>query len=212
MRQLIMTKGGRFDIETMRPKIEAISDAFDRYLEEYPVKTARTMHGLMGPVPMILDGARVRKEDAKTLVGKAVRAHEMNPKTRGYLSPTALEALETATRELLALRDEVPVTAIAKVTDRIRYNVYYTRRKKAIEWLERTRKEFTEFLRERYTDDAELAKAWGEKGITFETVRFPSRTSKTFTQANKAKKQDIKDFWAFAGTEGLMEEEEEENE
>ena len=212
MRQLIMTKSARFDIETVQPKIEAIVDSFDRYLEEYPVKTARTMHGLMGPVPMILDGARVRKEDAKTLVGKAVRAHEMNPRTRGYLSPAALEALEMATRELLALCAEVPVTAITKVTERIRFNVYYTRRKKGIEWLEGTRREFVEFLRKRYANDAALAEAWGERDLSFDTVRFPSSSGRTFDQANATKEQDIKDFWASAGTEELVAEEEGENE
>lgn len=212
MRQLVMTKGERFDIETIRPKVEGIADAFDRYLEEYPVKTAKTMHGLMGPVPMILDGARVRKEDAKTMIGKAVRMHEMNPKTKGYLSPAALEALETATNDLLELCKSVPVTAVTKVTERIRYNVYYTRRKKAIEWLEQTRREFINFLCGRYKDDAALAETWGEKDQTFDTVRFPSRTGKAFTQANDAKKQDITDFWALPIAERLVEEEEEENE
>jgi len=212
MRQLIMTRGARFDIETVKPKIDAIADAFDRYLEEYPVKTARTMHGLMGPIPMILDGARVRKEDEKTLVGKAIRAHEMNPKSSGYLSPTALKALETATHELLTLCSEVPITAVTKVTERIRYNVYYARRKKSIEWLEQTLKDFVEFLQKRYTDEMALAGAWGKKDLTFGDVRFPSRTSKTFQQANETKKRDIKDFWASIGMEKIVEEEEEENE
>jgi hypothetical protein len=204
-----MTKGERFEIETVRPKLEAITDAFDRYLEEYPVKTAKTMHGLMGPVPMILDGARVRKEDAKTLVGKAVRMHEMNPKTKGYLSPAALEALEVATNNLLELCKSVPVTAVTKVAERIRYNVYYARRKKAIEWLEQTRKEFINFLRGRYLNDAALVKAWGETDLTFDTVRFPSRSGKAFTRANDAKKKDIADFWALPIAERLGEEEEE---
>ena len=31
MRQLIITKGKRFDIETVRPKIERIADSFNRY-------------------------------------------------------------------------------------------------------------------------------------------------------------------------------------
>ena len=212
MRQLIMTRGARFDIETVRPKIDAIADAFDRYLEEYPVKTSRTMHGLMGPVPMILDGARVRKEDEKTLVGKAIRAHEMNTKSSGYLSPTALKALETATHGLLALCSEVPITAVTKVTERIRYNVYYARRKKSIEWLEQTLRNFVEFLQKRYTDEMALAGAWGEKNLNFENVRFPSRTSKAFQQANEAKKQDVKDFWASISMEKIVEEEEEENE
>lgn len=207
MRQLIVTKGRRFDLETVRPKIEHIADAFDRYLNEYRPKTTRTMHGVMGPVPMILDGARVRKEDAATLVGRAVRAHEMNENNRGYLSPAALEALETGTQDLLALCSEVPITAVSKVTERVRYIVYYTRRKKAIEWLEQTRKAFIEFLKARYADEAALATAWGEKSLRFDDIRFPSQKNQAFRDANEVKKGDITSFWESIDTEPIIEEE-----
>ncbi len=212
MRQLIITKGERFDIETVRPKIERIADSFNRYLNEYRPKTTRTMHGVMGPVPMILDGARVRKEDAQTLVGKAVRAHEMNENNRGYLSPSALEALETGTRHLLALCDEVPITTISKVTERVRYTVYYARRKKDIEWLEQTRKAYIEFLRKRYSDELALATAWGEKSLKFNDVRFPSRRTQAFRDANDVKKGDILSFWESADTEPIIDDEEDHNE
>lgn len=213
MRQLIVTKGERFDIETVRSKIERIADAFDRYLHEYNPKTRRTMHGVMGPLQRILDGARVRNEDVKTLVGRAVRTHEMNEKNRGgYLSPSALEALETGTQDLLALCNEVPITTVSKVTERVRYSVYYTRRKKAIEWWEQTREAFIGFLRERYTGETALATAWGEKSLNFDDVRFPSRKNKAFTQANEVKKKDITDFWNTADTEPIIEEEEDDDE
>lgn len=101
MRKLITTSGERFDIEAIKPDIEEIVSGFDRYLDDYPVKTSRSMHSLLGPVPMILDGARVRKESVETLVGRAIRAHEMNPRAKGYLPPDALVALETATAKLL---------------------------------------------------------------------------------------------------------------
>ena len=212
MRQLIITKGERFDIETVRPKIEGIADAFDRYLDEYRPKTTRTMHGVMGPVPMILDGARLRKEDAKTLVGRAVRAHEMNENNRGYLSPSALKALETGTQDLLMLCSEVPITAIFKVAERVRYIVYYTRRKKTIEWLEQKRGAFIEFLRERYADETALTTAWGEKSLKFDDVRFPSRKNQAFKKSNDVKKRDITSFWKSADTEPIIEEEEDDNE
>ena len=212
MRQLIVTKGKLFDIETVRLQIERITDSFDRYLDEYRPKTTRTMHGVMGPIPMILDGARVRKEDAQTLVGRAVRAHEMNENNRGYLSPTALEALETGTRDLLALCNEVPITTVSKVTERVRYTIYYTRRKKNIEWLEQTRKAFIEFLRERYTDETALTTAWGEKLVKFNDVRFPSRNNQAFRQANEIKKEDIISFWESTDTEPIIDEEENSNE
>lgn len=212
MRQLIVTKGDRFNIEDVRATIEGIADAFNRYLDEYPPKTARTMHGVMGPVPMILDGARVRKEDAKTLIGKAVRAHEMNEKTRGYLSPSALQALEAGTQDLLALCSKIPITAVSKVTERVRYTVYYARRKKAIEWLEQRRLEFIKFLQERYADEALLTGAWGEKPLKFDDVRFPSRNNKAFTQANEVKKSDITDFWESTHTEPIIDEEDDDDE
>ena len=213
MRQLIMTKGERFDIDLIRPDIEAIVNAFDRYLDDYPVKTAKSMHSLMGPVPMILDGARVRKESVQTLVGRAVRAHEMNPRTKGYLPPTALEALETATTQLLDLCSRVPVTAVTKVTGRIRYSVYYARRKKGIEWLEQTRKEFVNYLHGRYPNDEALAKAWDEEELTFEKVRFPSKKNDAYKKANDTKKADIDAFLALPAAKRLIAEidEEEEN-
>jgi hypothetical protein len=209
MRQLIMNKGERFDLDSIRSDIEEIVNAFDRYLDEYPVKTAKSMHSLMGPVPMILDGARVRKESMQTLVGRAVRLHEMNPRTKGYLLPSALEALEAATTKLLDLSNRVPVTAVTKVTERIRYSVYYARRKKGIKWMEQTRLAFIDFLRRKYADDAALAAAWGEKDSTLEGVRFPSQNNEAYRKANTAKKSDIDAFRALPEAERFAEEEDE---
>lgn len=213
MKTLIMTTSERFDIEAKKPEIDEIVAAFDRYLDDYPVKTSRSMHSLMGPVPMILDGARVRKEDVATLVGRAVRAHEMNPRTKSYLSPDALAALETATIKLLELCHKVPVTAVTKVTERVRYGLYYIRRKKGIEWLERTRHEFISFLQKKYPNDLALADAWNEPKLTFEAVRFPSKNTEGYKKANIAKKADIDAFHALPiADKAILEQEDEENE
>ena len=208
MRQLIVTKGERFDIETVRPKIERIANSFDRYLDEYRPKTTRTMHGVMGPVPMILDGARVRKEDAKTLLGRAVRAHEMNENNR-YVSPSALEALETGTQDLLALCSEVPITAVSKVTDRIRYSIYYARRKKEVQRYEDTKTQFVYFLRQRYSSDSELATNWAED-VSLEHVPYPSR--KAATGGNDTKQKDMNDFWQHVKGTQIEDLEEDDNE
>lgn len=209
MRQLVMIKGERFDIDTIRPDIEGIVAAFDRYLDDYPVKTAKSMHSLMGPVPMILDGARVRKESVETLVGRAIRAHEMNPRTKGFLAPQALAALENATAKLLELCNRVPATAVTKVTERIRYSVYYARRKKAIEWLEQTRQAFIRFLKDKYKNDANLGEVWSEKDLTFESVRYPSVKNEAYRKANSSKKADIDAFWSLPEAQRLATEEEE---
>lgn len=204
-----MNKGERFDLDSVKSKIEQVVAAFDRYLDSYPVKTAKSMHSLMGPAPMILDGARVRKESAQTLVGRAVRMHEMNPRTKGYLTPEALEALEAATGGLLDLCAEVPVTAVTKVTERIRYSIYYERRKKGIRWMEDTRQAFITYLRAKYPDDAALALAWDEKAATLGEVRFPSQKSESYRRANAAKKADIDAFRALPEADRFAEEEDE---
>jgi hypothetical protein len=209
VRQLIMNMGERFDIDSIRSDIDQIVADFDRYLDDYPVKTAKSMHSLMGPAPMILDGARVRKESLQTLVGRAVRMHEMNPRTKGYLAPGALEALEGATAKLLDLCERIPVTAVTKVTERIRYSIYYERRKKGIRWMEDTRQSFIAYLRNKYADDTALAAAWNEKGAALAEVRFPSQKNEAYRRGNTAKKADIDAFRTLPEAERFAEEEDE---
>lgn len=212
MRQPIITTGERFDIDSIRPDIEAIVQAFDSYLEDSPYRSGRTMHSLLGPVPMILDGARVRRESAATLLGRAVRAHEMNPRARGYMPPTALQALEEATQKLLDLCTKVPITAVTKVTERIRYSVYYERRKKAIEWMAQTHREFIDFLKQKYADDADYASAWGEPKLTLEGAPYPSKSNEAYRTAKGTRKDDIDAFFEQRGIdEAPADEEEDEN-
>lgn len=214
MRKVIAIRGGQFDLDSVRPQMEAIVALFDQYLDEYPVKTAKSKHAVMGPTAKILERAATRKWDAQALTGYALRVHEMNPKARGYLSPKARQALEDATTQLVDLCRRVPVTAVAKVVERIDYSVYYTRRKKGIEWLENTRQMFIRFLRDKYGDDfGRLCDAWGEKdtkGIaSFADLRYPSDKSDAYKKAGAAKKNDIDAFWQQYADQAIREEEEE---
>ncbi len=213
MRKVIMVRGGRFDLDIVRPQIEAIVARFDQYLDEYPVKTAKSKHAVMGPVAKILERAATRKWDAQALTGYALRVHEMNPKARGYLSPTARQALEEGTAQLVELCRTIPVTAVAKVVERIDYSLYYARRKKGIEWLEDTRKMFIRFLGEKYQNDFNLlVNAWGEKDTKdlsdFADVRYPSDKSDAYKKASAAKKADIDAFWQQYQDQAIREEEE----
>ena len=110
MRKIITVHGEHFDIEKVRPKIVSIVAEFDKYLDDYPAKTAKSKHAMMGPVAKILERAQTRNWDVQALTGYAVRVHEMNPKSRGYLSPVARQALEEGTTQLVALCREVPIT------------------------------------------------------------------------------------------------------
>jgi hypothetical protein len=211
MRKVITVRSARFDLDSVRPKIETIVVQFDRYLDEYPVKTAKSKHAVMGPVAKILERAQTRKWDAQALTGYALRVHEMNPKTRGYLSPTARQALEDGTKQLVALCCEVPVTAVAKVVERVDYSLYYVRRKKGIEWLENTRLMFVRFLQGKYGDDfGRLTAAWGDKDIKdmagFDGIRYPSDKNEAYTKAGVAKKRDIDEFWKQYADQATREE------
>jgi len=213
MRKVITVHGGRFDLDSIRPKIETIVVQFDKYLDEYPVKTAKSKHAVMGPVAKILERAQTRKWDAPALTGYALRVHEMNPKTRGYLSPAARQALEEGTAQLVSLCRDVPVTAVAKVVERIDYSLYYVRRKKGIERLENTRQMFIRFLQDKYTNNlGTLTDAWGKdaKDIsTFDELRYPSDKSETYKKAGAAKKSDIDKFWEQYADQAAREEEDE---
>ena len=213
MRTPIFVRVERFDLESVAPEIEAIRDCFDRYLDSYPVKSARSKHSLMGPIGKVLQEARTGKWDAESLAGYALNIHLSNPKAKGYISPEARQALRDGIEQLLKLLRKVPVTAQDKVVDRLDYGLYFVRRAKGLEWLESVRQEFIKFLRDKYSTTENLAQAWGDKpedyGADFAKVRYPSR--EMFNQATGQKKTDIGEFVKQAELKGyeLIEEEEE---
>jgi len=213
MRTPIFVRVERFDLESVAPEIEAIRDCFDRYLDGYPVKSARSKTSLMGPVGKVLQGARTGKWDVESLAGYALNIHLSNPKAKGYISQEARQALREGIGRLLVLLKTVPVTAHDKVVDRIDYGLYFVRRAKGLEWLEGVRQEFIRFLRDKYGTPEKLAQAWGGKpedyGADFAKVRYPSKAM--FAEAVGQKKTDISEFALQAELKGyeLVEEEEE---
>ncbi len=213
MRTPIFVRVERFDLEKISPEIEAIRDHFDLYLDSYPVKSARSKHSLMGPVGKVLQEARTGKWDAESLAGYALNIHLSNPKAKGYISQEARQALHEGIDRLLKLLKEVPVTAQDKVVDRLDYGLYFVRRAKGLEWLERVRQEFIKFLQDKYSTPEKLAQEWGGKpedyGTDFAKVPYPSR--RIFDQATGRKKSDMSEFAQQAELRGyeLIEEEEE---
>lgn len=199
MRKIITVHSGRFELESVNPQIESVIKLFDRYLDEYPAKTAKSKHAVMGPVAKILERVQTGKWDAQALTGYALRVHEMNPKATRYLSPEARKALEDGTNQLVKLCKEVPVIAVAKVIEQIDYGLYYVRRKKSLEWLNGIRLKFGSFLQDKYDNNfPTLVDAWGEKDtkeITgFDEIKYPSRgdANKKYSSIHKS---DIDEFW-----------------
>ncbi len=205
MRKPIVTKENKFDPKTVNHRIEKIIDAFDRYLENSPYRIGRSKHAVMGPVAKILERAQTGSCSLADLSGYAVRMHEMHPKSSGFISDTAQIHLETGIRELMALIDEVPVTALPKIMEKIDYGLYYYRRKKSIEWLGEIRQKFEEYLRSKYATEDELKKAWKDKKASFSGV-YPSRSNKAYIESKGTRRQDIDDFWQSLGEQDFEEE------
>lgn len=214
MRVPIFVRVERFNLDSVGPEIVTVRDCFDRYLDSYPVKSARSKHSLMGPIGKVLQEARTGKWDAESLAGYALNIHLSNPKAKGYISPESREALREGVERLLELLKKVPVTARDKIVDRVDYGLYFLRRAKGLEWLETIRKEFIKFLREKYGGPEKLAEAWGGKpedyGADFAKIPYPSK--RMFAEATGQKKDDIIEFVKQAELKGyeLVEEEEEE--
>jgi len=204
MREPVFTRVKSFDLEEAGTEIETIRACFDRYLDTYPVKSARTEHSLMGPVGKVLQEARTGKWDAESLAGYALNIHLSNPKAKGYISQEAREALLEGISRLLKLLKTVPVTAQDKILDRIDYGLYFLRRAKGLEWLENVRRDFVKFLQDKYGTPEKLALAWGSKpeeyGADFSKVPYPSR--KMFIDASGQKKEDIAEFIQKAELKG----------
>jgi hypothetical protein len=213
MRKPIFVRVERFDLEGVALQVDAIRDCFDRYLDDYPVKSARSKTSLMGPIGKVLQGARAGKWDAESLTGYALNIHLSNPRARGYISQEGRQALREGIDQLLMLLDTVPVTAQDKVLDRIDYGLYFMRRAKGLEWVESVRQAFIRFLRGKYGTPEGLAQAWGGKpenyGADFAKVRYPSKNM--YIEATGQKKTDIGEFAQQAELKGyeLIEEEEE---
>jgi len=213
MRTAIFIRVERFNLESVASEIKAIRDCFDRYLDSYPVKSARSKHSLMGPVGQILQEAHASKWDAESLAGYALNIHLSNPKANGYISPEARKSLKEGIDRLLMLLNAVPVTAQDRVLDRIDYGLYFTRRAKGLEWAESVRQNFIGFLNDKYSTPEKLAQAWNGKtedyGAKFAKVRYPSRAM--FNEAIGQKKADISEFIQQTELKGydLIEEEEE---
>lgn len=201
MRQIIMLKPNqqRLSESDVATQIKEIVTLLDGYLEEYPVKNARSKHALMGPVAKVLDRAKAGKWDAEPLTGYALRMHEMNPRSYGgYISHTAIDNLRNGIEKLLSLCQIVPKTALATVVEQIDYSLYYQRRVKGIEWLEGRSHDLRQYLQDKYQDNAAFQKAWALKrstALTLETIRYFGINNSRYRDGNESLKADMNEFY-----------------
>lgn len=208
MRKPITIQSKPFELtEDVKQRIQEVVRLFDAYLDEYPVKSARSKHALMGPVAKVLDRAKAGDWYTEPLTGYALRIHEMNPRARGRpVSLSAVDNLEKGTDALLVLCQSVPITALARIVDQVDYHLYYVRRKKGLAWLEERKQQLINWLQERYKGgDEAFAKAWGlKKGSRIGDQYYFGPSSKTYLGGTDQLKADMDAFYAYL--KGLGEE------
>jgi len=213
VRDVIFTHVEAFDLDKVKGTIEEIRDTFDMYLETYPEKTAKSKHGLMGPVGKLLQKVKNEKWDTPSLTGYALNIHMANPKTK-TISNESRALLEKGIDKLLTLLSNVPITSQDKVLERIDYGLYYQRRKKWIMGREERRGKLVEFLRNKYKTANAIAEAWKEKiekiGENFEKIWIPKKDE--FDKFKGQKKLDFIEFFKEIEQKGYNLEIEEEEE
>lgn len=212
MKGFIFTRVEKTQIDSIKQSVEEIREAFDRYLDSYPVKTSRSKHGIMGPVGRILQEVKRGKWDVEGLCGYALNIHQNNPRTKGWLSNDARSALVEGIEKLLHLINSQPVTAHDRILELVDYGLYYRRRKKIFVRWETVKKEWIDFLKLKYGTYENLAKAWGEKlkkdSQDFESVGYPSK--RKFAGAKGQKRVDMDEFIRQAELKGYDLDDEEE--
>lgn len=213
MRKVIMLKAEKpkLSVGEVKTKIAEIITLFDAYLDDYPIKSAKSKHAVMGPVAKVLERAQAGQWDAEPLTGYALRMHEMNPRVKGFVSQQAVENLRNGTEALLNLCHEIPVTELATTIEQIDYGLYFQRRQKGMVWLEIQRKALVEYLQGKYPNDDTWRKAWGlGKGdtTTLQTIYFFGTTSKRYKSGNDVLKADMDNFYQQMQEPEAIEEEE----
>src|ERR1700733_6995186 len=209
MRVPIAVQVRPYDIETAQPHIDAVREAFSRYLEEVPRKSTATKHGLMGPVGKILAEVKGGRRDPHSLKGYAIRVHEATGRNP---SESTLKALEQGIDGLLGLLNDarVPVTVHDRLLDRLDYGLYFDLRKSGIESKERRRQEWISFLRDKYGDDSKLREAWSEAVPALEALYLPKKSEGRTGKKATAKQGDIFAFWESQGAKTASADDDEE--
>lgn len=158
MRQLLIPKYKRFSfdqpLEELRNKnvneiVEEISNKFNTYLENLNVR-ATSKHALMGPVGKVLQQMKEGKLDVDFLKGYGIRVHKSDASIATRLDVTTLQSFEEGIQMLSKLLSLVPRHLRPRVIELIDYKIYYKREKANVDFWEKWRKDFEDFLKKRY--------------------------------------------------------------
>ena len=195
MRNLIMVCPEEFSLEKKKEDITNIVDKFCDYLDFYRVKSRPTKYEIMGPVSKVLEMAKNSKRyTSGSIKSKALRKHEMNRISEGYVSNEAFEKLENAVDTLIKFRKELPEMQIKNVMELIDGEIYFKQRKKNVERFEKVKNNFQDFLKTKYGYDLnKLKEKWEIIFNDWSEIPYPSK--KYESDGNEFIKSDVVNFW-----------------
>jgi hypothetical protein len=192
MRQPIHIDSAPVRLEEYEDRIEQVREAFIRYLAHYIPKSSASKHGVMGPIGKVLSEVKSGRANPEYLKGYVLRVHELSQ--RAAPSPDAISALENGIDSLVALLDELPVSARDKLIDRLDYGLYFALRKKFVLWLAERDAEYRGFIQQKYPQLSDLCAAWGRKINAADTIRYGGPSSRTYKQASAREREDLEAF------------------
>jgi hypothetical protein len=192
MRTPVIVNVVPYDVDSAQPRVDAVRNAFDRYLDQYIPKSSRSKHGLMGPVGKILSEAKSGRSDPDYLKGYVLRVHELSQARPP--SPEAVKALEEGIDLFVDLLQQAPITARDRLIDRIDYGLYFTRRKKFIRWLDERNRDYRAWLQESHADLNALNQTWGTRFKSWDELRYSGPASRAYRTAAAKQREDMDRF------------------
>lgn len=126
-------KGGKVDYREVRERIAEVAETLAKYLNEhYRGPPGFSKHTIMGPVGKligVLESGRFRDKDA--LLGYVINIHT---NLSGPISKEAVDLLEKAISDLLAIREQVSTRTWVRFLRELDYAVYKHKMKYIVEY------------------------------------------------------------------------------
>jgi len=216
MRPLLVPKYERFDFnqpldelenKSVNVLVEEVSGSFDQYLGQLNIFES-SKSALMGPVGKVLEQARVKGIDTEFLKGYGISTHKNTIKTP--LHTEVLKPFEEGIDTLSNLLQRVPRHVRPKVIEIISYKVYFRREKANVEFWEKWRNDFKDFLEKKYQSNiSELIKACNLEEISTKREIKDFQDIVGLRKQNRTRElQDVVDEFNKSRKEIILEEEE----
>lgn len=204
----VVDRGSATEGETQRQAATAALP-LAAYLDSWPSRGV-SKHTLMGPVADILDTLVRGDASPESLLGKAMRRHELAAQWR--MPADAQAELEQGVRTLVDLVEPMKPAERQRLLTAVEWEVFYHRRKRQQTYLAERNAAWRAFIRNRYSDDIDTLRCtWAQPNLR-DWQHLPSPSGSRTAQGQLG--QDAQAFYVeyrSKRTVLVIDDEEEEN-